>query len=134
MSPEARFPLSPINMLLVGLLTAGAATTAILGNWLGTAFLGFIAVFATVAARYARRPDSQDITRVNALEYRDERDRELARRGFSAVGATALILSLLAATVCIVLADPLLIMLSCGQLLLLSIVWAVSNSRVVATR
>jgi uncharacterized membrane protein len=134
MSTDTRFPLSRINMLLVGVLVVGAVVTAVLGNWLGTAFLGFIAVFVTFAARYARRADSRDITRINALEYRDERDRDLARRGFSAVGAAALILSMIAVTVCIVLADPMLILLSCGQLLVLCIVWAVSNSRVVATR
>ncbi|MEC5169210.1 hypothetical protein RCH11_001676 [Glaciihabitans sp. GrIS 2.15] len=45
-----------------------------------------IAVVAIVQAQLARRPKSSDLSRVNGLECRDERDRLLARAGFSVGG------------------------------------------------
>lgn len=134
MSTDTWLPLSRINMVLVAAVVAGAITTGILGNWGGTAVLGIVAAFVVGAARYARRTESRDIARINALEYRDERDRDLARRSLSVVGAAALILSALTALVSVVMADRLLISLSCGQLFILAIIWGITNSRVVATR
>ena len=131
MSTANRLPLSPANMVLVSLLALGAVTCAVLGRWPGVAFLGVMAVFIVFAARFARRADSRDITRINAIEYRDERDRELARQGFAVVGAAALIVSTLGAVVSIVLDDPLLVSISCAQLLLLAIIWGVADARAV---
>ena len=50
-------------------------------------------VIAVVQAQLARRPKSSDLSRVNGLECRDERDRLLARAGFSVGGGLAPIVS-----------------------------------------
>ncbi len=90
-----RLPISRANIVLVGAMAAGAIVTAVFGNLLGTAMLVVIAGGILIAALIARRPNSSDLERVNAIEYRDERDAALARRGFAVVGVAALILSLL---------------------------------------
>ena len=52
-----------------------------------------IAVVAIVQAQLARRPKSSDLSRVNGLEDGDQRDRLLARAGFSVGGGLAPIAS-----------------------------------------
>ena len=52
-----------------------------------------ITVVAIVQARLARRPKSSDLSRVNGLECRDQRDRLLDRAGFSVGGGLAPIVS-----------------------------------------
>jgi hypothetical protein len=71
--------------------------------------------------------------RVNAIEYRDERDRRIAQIGFSAVGAAALIVSMGGFITTVVAVNihnwpPAVGLLLAGQLLVLCIVWAVANS------
>jgi hypothetical protein len=89
-----RLPISAVNLVLVSAFLFGAVITSILGNWTATALLGFIGLSMIPIARYARRPGSRDITRVNALEWQDERDRTLAKSGFAIVGVAALLLVL----------------------------------------
>ncbi|WP_146073489.1 hypothetical protein [Cryobacterium sp. N22] len=126
MKTTKRSPISTVNIALAGTLFAGAIVTALTQNWFG-AFL-FVAGGAAGlgAALYARRPDSRDITRLNAIEYRDERDRVLAKEGFAAVGAAALILSIIEVVLAIVFNQ--LVALACAQVFVLCIVWGIANS------
>jgi len=121
-----RLPISTVNIALAGTLFAGAIATALTHNW----FAAFVFVVGGAAglgaALYARRPDSRDITRLNAIEYRDERDRVLAKEGFAAVGAAALILSVIEFVLALVFNQ--LIGLAAAQVVVLCIVWGIANS------
>jgi len=90
----SRLRINRINTVLVCLLVAGAIFAALTSNWFGAALLLACGVAGFLFAVYVRRPESNDIDRLNAFEYRDERDRRLAGQGFAAVGVTALIISL----------------------------------------
>lgn len=79
------------------------------------------APFGLGAALYARRPNSKDITRVNAIEYRDERDRVIARKGFSIVGACALLLTV-AETLGTSIFAPEYVWLPSAQMIVLAVV------------
>jgi len=121
-----RLPISTVNIALAGTLLAGAIATALAHNW----FASFVFVAGGVAgvgaALYARRPSSRDITRLNAIEYRDERDRLLAKQGFAAVGAAALILSFLEFVLALIFDQ--IVDLAAAQVVILCIVWAIANS------
>ncbi|GAA3877136.1 hypothetical protein GCM10022381_19600 [Leifsonia kafniensis] len=129
MKITSRLPLSITNVVLVGTLLAGAAVSALTKNWGGTVMLLMLALFGLAGAVYARRPDSRDITRINAIEYRDERDRLLAKQGFAAVGAAALILSVVEFVLATLLGQ--LVLLAAAQVIVLCIVWAIANARAV---
>lgn len=129
-----RLPVSPVNVFVIGLLIAGAFGTALVGHWGSTVvfLLGAVAMFAL--ARAARRPEASDIARVNALEYRDERDWRIALGGLSAVGAIALVLTFLEFLVLSVVRDdnersdaPPLVT---AHLVLFCVVWGVANARI----
>ena len=109
---------------------AGAIAAALTQNWFGAILLLAVGLFGFTAALYARRPNSRDITRLNAIEYRDERDRTLAKQGFAAVGAAALILTVLEVVLATVFFNQ-LVAIACAQLLALCIVWGVANSNAV---
>ena len=143
-------PLSVPNLVLLGTLLAGAVVTGVLGNWWGVAILVTATIAGALSALLARRPGASDWLRINALEYRDERDVRLARHGLAVVGAWALALAgleLVAATIIVGLtgarfdpAGPTLEfnpfalgfeLLAAGQVLVLSIVWGIANTRAV---
>ncbi len=119
-------PVAPVNLILATGITLAGIAQIIAGNRALASALFTIAVLSLAAALYARRADSKDITRVNALEYRDERDRIIARRGFSGVGASALLL-----TVAEILGSSILApehtWLSALQMIVLCTVWAIAN-------
>lgn len=87
-------PPSAPNMILVGSFTVVAVVCGVFQSWVACAITLALAIALTLLARLARRSESSDLVRLNALEYRDERDRALARSGFSVVGAVALIITL----------------------------------------
>ncbi|MEP6480380.1 MAG: hypothetical protein ABJA94_00040 [Rhodoglobus sp.] len=120
-----RLPLSITNIVLVSTFLAGAVVTAILHSWLA-APLAALGVGGLLAALYARRVGARDITRINAIEYRDERDRTLAREGFAVVGAVALGLTVLELVLAVALTDYYWIV--CVQLIILCVAWGVANS------
>lgn len=127
-----RLPVSTTNAVLAVVFLAGAVVTAISGSWYEASLLAAVGIAVLASAIYARRPNSSDITRVNAIEYRDERDRRIAQLGFSAVGVAALIVSAIEFVAVTVLVGPLdwppaVQLLPAGQLVLLCIVWAVAN-------
>ena len=126
MKTTKRLPVSIVNIALAGTLFVGAIATALTHNWF-SAFIFVVAGAAGLgAALYARRPDSRDITRLNAIEYRDERDRVLAKDGFAAVGAAALILSVIEFVLALVFNQ--LVGLAAAQVVVLCIVWGIANS------
>lgn len=97
-----RLPLSVPNMVLIGGSFAGAVVTMALGNWFGAVLLLILGGGGLLSAVLARREGASDWLRINAIEYRDERDSRLASHGFAVVGAWALALStleLVAATI-----------------------------------
>jgi len=99
---SSRLPLSLPNILLIGGAFTGAIVTIVLGNWFGAILLLVIGGGGLLSALLARRASASDWMRVNAIEYRDERDARLAGHGFAVVGAWALALStleLVAATI-----------------------------------
>jgi len=137
----SRLPVSTVNAVLVAVFLVGAVVTAVLGNWLGTTLLGVLGIFGLIGALYARRADSRDITRVNAIEYSDERDRTIAQKGFAVVGAVALALSVLQVVLATIFAEVVvqtgvsglsvetqIPLLPYIQLFILALTWGVANS------
>ncbi|WP_299957045.1 hypothetical protein [uncultured Modestobacter sp.] len=130
---EGRLPVSTANAVLLTVFLAGAVVTAVAGSWFEAGLLAAVGLAVLAMAVYARRPNSRDITRVNAIEYRDERDKRIAQVGFSVVGVVALAVSaieLVAVAVLVAARDwpqPVQL-LPVGQLLLLSTVWGIANS------
>lgn len=97
-----RLPLSVPNIVFIGGSLAGAVVTIALGNWFGAILLLVLGGGGLISALLARRAGASDWLRINAIEYRDERDTRLASHGFAVVGAWALALStleLVAATI-----------------------------------
>ena len=128
----SRLPISLTNTILISAFLLVAVVMVVLGN-VGTGlWVGFLAVMMIGVALYARRPDSRDITRLNAIEYRDERDKSLATEGFAAVGVAALILGMGVILTLTVLEQ--LSWLVVGFYLVLLVVWAAANSRAVRRR
>lgn len=118
--------ISRTNTILISALVAGAVVTAITRNWTGTTFLTALALGGLICALSAARASASDSTRVNGLHYRDERDRELGRQGFSVVGAAALILSV--AEMLFATMFQQYYGLAVIQLVVLSIVWGIANT------
>lgn len=126
-------PVSLVNLILAAVLLAAGVAQALAENWWLAFVFAAVAVVCLASALYARRADSRDITRVNALEYRDERDRVIAREGFSIVGASALILTgaeILGSSIF----GPEYTWLFALQLIALCVVWAIANQVSVARR
>lgn len=115
-------------VLLVGVLAA-AVVMAVLGRWVEAVVFAVVVLFLGASAVYARSGRSGDLTRLNAAEYLDERDRAAATQGFAAVGVTALLLGfalLVLATVLLEPGEPMFLVLI-GNLLVLAVVWGVAN-------
>jgi len=128
-----RLPISAINLVLVSAFLLGAVIAGALGRWSGATYLGALGLGGLAGALYARRSGSRDVTRLNALEWRDERDRTLAKSGFAVVGAVALLMVLVQFIVAITVAaiDSPFVWASITQLTILCVVWGVANSVVV---
>ena len=152
-----RLPLSVPNIVLVGVSFTGAIATIVLGNWLGAILLIVLGGGGLLSALLARRAGASDWLRINAIEYRDERDSRLAGHGFAVVGAWALVLAtleLVAATIVVgavtltssgTLVDGTIGFTFTGsaiiagvvqgiaalQLFVLALVWGIANTRAV---
>ena len=88
-----RLPLSPPNIVLVLISLAAALVTGLLGNVAATGILLILGVGGLISALLARRAGASDWLRINAVEYRDERDRKLGVRGLAVAGVVGLVLS-----------------------------------------
>lgn len=131
MSKTSTNRISTANVILLGSLAAGTIVCAVLQNVTGVVLLGVTGVLALLGIVANLRADAPDIGRINALQYRDERDRTLARAGFSIVGAAALIISVIEAVAAAISGSQLFQMLAFGQLFVLAVIWGVANSIVV---
>ena len=130
---KGQLPVSTTNAVLLAVFLTGAVVTAVAGSWYEAGLLAAVGLAVLAMAVYARRPNSRDITRVNAIEYRDERDKRIARVGFSVVGVVALAVSAIEFVTVAVLVDArdwpqMAQVLATGQLLLLCAVWGIANS------
>ena len=126
-----RLPISAINLVLVSAFLLGALIAGALGSRTGAAYLGALGLAGLAGALYARRSGSRDVTRLNALEWRDERDRTLARSGFAVVGSVALVM-VLAQVIVVVITDagpdsPFM-WVTLSQVFILYITWGIANS------
>jgi predicted neutral ceramidase superfamily lipid hydrolase len=128
----SRMPISRINLILLVAIVAGLLVAIVLQNWTATIALSAIGVFGIGGAILARRPGSSDLSRINALEYRDERDRALAQSGLATVGASALVVSVVAFIAALLFADPVVITATAVLTLYLYLVWAIANWRTVS--
>ena len=123
-----RLPVSRVNIVLVSAFVVGGLVTLVLGHVLQAAGLFLAGAGGLHCALWARRPTARDVTRLNALEWRDERDRRLGKDALSVVGATALALSVVELVVVSILALDAALWLAWVQVLVLGTVWGVSNS------
>ena len=126
-----RLPISTINLGLLSAFLLGALIAGALGSWTGAAYLGALGLSGLAGALYARRSGARDVTRLNALEWRDERDRTLAKLGFAVVGAVALLMVLAQFIVVVVTnASPHspFMWVTLSQMLILYIAWGIANS------
>lgn len=129
---SSRLPVSAVNALLVAVFLTVAVGTAAAGRWGQTVMFALMSLLGLAGALHARRQSAGDVTRVNAIEYRDERDRQIAREGFAVVGVVALVLSVVGFVAVSTLGDqqawaPAAQGLVVGQLLVLAVVWALGN-------
>ena len=88
-----KFPLSTPNVILVSASLAAAIATGVLGNVPATGVLLILGIGTLIFAVLARRAGASDWLRINAIEYRDERDRELGMQGLAVAGVVGLVLS-----------------------------------------
>ncbi|OUE23585.1 hypothetical protein [Clavibacter michiganensis] len=121
--------ISRVNVILVSVFGAGALICAVTGNVPGAVVLTVFGVLGLAGALYAARPGARDVTRINGLEYRDERDGRLAQQGFAVVGVAALVISVAAFVVTTLMGR--IDWFIWGQTMALAIVWGIANSVVV---
>lgn len=119
--------------LLAGILLLGAAVVAFTGHWVEAGLLGVLALVVLAATAYSRHLQPEDVARVNAMKYQDERDRHIGQVGFAAVGVAALALSAVEFLAVTLFLDALqwsrtAQLIAAGQLVLLCLVWAAANS------
>ena len=126
-----RLPVSMVNIVLVTAFVAGGLVTLLLGHPLQAVGLFVAGAGGLHCALWARRPRARDVTRLNALEWRDERDRRLGKDALSVVGGAALVLSMVELVVVSILAIDAALWLAWIQLIVLMAVWALMNSIVV---
>jgi hypothetical protein len=123
--------ISAINVVLVSAFLLGALVEAALGRWQGAVSFGAFGLCGLAGALYARRSGSRDVTRLNALEWRDERDRTLAQSALAVVGAVALLMVLgefIVVVATVTTTDSPLYWVAAIQALLLGTVWGIANS------
>lgn len=126
-----RLPIAPTNIVAVGAALVAAGIVAATGNWWSAAILAAAGLYIGWAAWMARRESSTDLHRINALEYRDERDRTLGRSALATVGLAALAVCYVSFIVSIVIGEPALILATCAQLVIIAVVWMIANARAV---
>ncbi|MFS4504853.1 hypothetical protein ACMA46_01330 [Clavibacter sp. Sh2141] len=117
--------ISRVNTVIVGAFLLAAVVALIAGYADRAIFLAAFAVIGLIQAVVAAQPEASDATRIEGLEYRDERDRQLAQRGFAAVGVAAILLSCGAFLVRTMMGD--IDWWIGGQMIVLALVWGVAN-------
>ncbi|WP_349828120.1 hypothetical protein [Brevibacterium litoralis] len=82
--------MSPVNIGLSVMFGLVAVLFFVDGNIVSGAIMTVCLVATIASVLWARSGSSGDVTRLNALEYSDERDRRLGVRGLAAVGVAGL--------------------------------------------
>jgi hypothetical protein len=121
-------PMSRANLAICVTLAVGLVICLALGLWTQAVMLSLMLAFGIGCIALARRPEASDLARVNAIEYKDERDVRIARDGFVVVGVIALILSLVGYVAAIIILPNELNWIALTQLLVLYGTWGVANS------
>jgi hypothetical protein len=121
-----RPPVSRANAVIVGLLATGFVATLAGGLWVQAALLGAGLLLTGIGVRRARRAEADTVTQVNAIQYRDARDRLIAQDGFAVVGIVGLALSVTAVLLTGVLLSG-WVLVPAGQTLVLFSVWLLAN-------
>ncbi|WP_309064804.1 hypothetical protein [Microbacterium sp.] len=125
---RVRWPMSPVNTVLVGLCIGGAVVCFVSGLAVPGWALLLGGVGGGIGALLARRSSSSDLERVNALEYADERDRAAAAKGLAVVGVASLVLTAGQLVVHAVAdTDPAARWASVATFLALAVVWLLAN-------
>lgn len=134
MSTRETLRMSWWNVVLAAATLAAAVAFAVVGRWFVAAVFAAVAVVVVASAIYARSGRASDLTRLHAAEYVDERDRAIGMRAFAIVGVCALVIAMgvFIAAALLVEADDPMFWVAWGQMILLTIAWAVAN--VVAVR
>jgi hypothetical protein len=117
---------SRANAVIVGLLATGFVATLAGGLWVQAALLGAGLLLTGIGVRRARRAEADTVTQVNAIQYRDARDRLIAQDGFAVVGIVGLALSVTAVLLTGVLLSG-WVLVPAGQTLVLFSVWLLAN-------
>lgn len=134
MSTRRRLGMSWWNAVIVLVAVIAAIVLAVQGSWGAAIIMALSGAAAAAGAIYARSGRASDITRLNAIEYIDERDRTIGAYAFAVVGVAALLLAFGVFVAVAVLTggrEP-IFWLAFGQFMLLMAAWAVAN--VVAVR
>ena len=123
-----KWPMSPVNTVLVGVMTVGSLVCFVLGQSIAGTALLLGGIGGGLGAIFARRGSSGDLERVNALEYADERDRAAAVKGLAAVGVVAMVLGAGQLILHVIIrADPISRWSSIVLFLALTACWLVAN-------
>ena len=126
--PTRRQHLSTANIIIVAAFFAGAVASIALGKYPAAVVLVVVGLVGLVGALYATRSNARDISRINAIQYRDERDRLLAKEGFAIVGAAALILSIAEVVLATLIFPNPVYFVAVFQLLALCLVWGIATA------
>lgn len=124
-----RLRMSWWNALVTLAVLAGAVVLAVSGQWVPAVLLAGIGLATGSFAVYARSGRASDITRLNAMEVVDERDRAMTTFALAVVGVTGLLLSVVVFIAAMVLLEhghP-MFYFAWGQVMVLAVVWTVAN-------
>lgn len=98
------------------------------GLWFPGALVGVSVIGFAVSVIYARTGRAGDLTRVNALELHDERDRGIAVHAFAVVGVAALVVNFGGILVIALTAQSGgVALVLAAEALVLSAVWSIAN-------
>lgn len=122
------------NAVLGIVLLVATVVLAINGQVVQSIIMGALTVFLIGSAVYARSGRSSDVTRLNALESVDERDRAMASFALAVVGVAAMFVSVAVLIAGIFLLEPgePMFWVVIGQMFVLAITWTIAN--IVAAR
>lgn len=134
MSTRERFGMSWWNAVLVGVVLLAAVIMAVLGRWGVAGIFAVVAVVLAGSAIYARSGKASDLTRLNATEYLDERDRATGTQAFAIVGVVALVMTMIVFVIGIALLEPgsPMFYVLWAQIIVMTFAWMIAN--VVALR
>lgn len=129
MSTRDRFGMSWWNAAFAAAIVVAGVLALVFRQWAVAAVFGVVLVAFVVGVRYARSGRASDVTRLNAAEYTDERDRRMAAYGLAIVGVVAMALSMGTFVAALVLLPPghPMYFVAWGQLVALALAWMVAN-------